>query len=63
MLRGYPYLDIILEQSFLTQAIDPPKIEAIDNAWNVLEDLGAVDESGNLTPLGKHIVFYVIFAV
>ncbi|KAF8312159.1 P-loop containing nucleoside triphosphate hydrolase protein [Cantharellus anzutake] len=40
---------------FLAKALDPPKVEAIDHAWNVLEDLGAVDSGGKLTALGQQM--------
>jgi ATP-dependent RNA helicase DHX57 len=43
-------------QLFLSRAIDPPKISAMENAWAVLEELGAVDEGGRLTALGRHMV-------
>jgi HrpA-like RNA helicase len=41
---------------FLKRAIDPPKVAAMEAAWSVLEELGAVDLNGKLTPLGRHIV-------
>jgi HrpA-like RNA helicase len=41
---------------FLQRAIDPPKVAAMEAAWTVLEELGAVDLNGKLTPLGRHIV-------
>ncbi|KAF8215940.1 P-loop containing nucleoside triphosphate hydrolase protein [Mycena galopus ATCC 62051] len=41
---------------FLQRAIDPPKVAAMEAAWAVLEELGAVDLNGKLTPLGRHIV-------
>lgn len=28
----------------------------MDKAWNVLEELGAIDADGRLTALGRHIV-------
>jgi Helicase associated domain (HA2) len=28
----------------------------MEKAWFVLEELGAVDEEGKLTPLGRHMV-------
>lgn len=28
----------------------------MEKAWSILEELGAVDEGGRLTPLGRHIV-------
>ncbi|KAF7303226.1 Dead deah box [Mycena kentingensis (nom. inval.)] len=40
---------------FLMRAIDPPKLAAMQAAWTVLEDLGAVDLQGRLTPLGRHM--------
>ncbi|KAF8910089.1 P-loop containing nucleoside triphosphate hydrolase protein [Gymnopilus junonius] len=42
-------------KKFLSKAIDPPAVSAIDRAWNTLEELGAVNEEGRLTALGKHI--------
>ncbi|KAJ7878638.1 P-loop containing nucleoside triphosphate hydrolase protein [Mycena leptocephala] len=41
---------------FLQRAIDPPKVAAMEAAWTVLEELGAVDLNGKLTPLGRHIM-------
>ena len=29
---------------------------AMEKAWSILEELGAVDEGGKLTPLGRHMV-------
>ncbi|KAJ7109956.1 P-loop containing nucleoside triphosphate hydrolase protein [Mycena epipterygia] len=40
---------------FLSRAIDPPKVASMQAAWTVLEELGAVDLQGRLTPLGRHI--------
>lgn len=50
-------------QAFLSQAIDPPSIAAMDRALAILEELGAIDNAGTLTALGKHIVslVYCIF--
>ncbi|KDQ63105.1 hypothetical protein JAAARDRAFT_119492 [Jaapia argillacea MUCL 33604] len=45
---------------FLSKAIDPPSIVAMDKAWSVLEDLGAIDEDGGLTALGRHIAMLPI---
>ncbi|EIW86949.1 P-loop containing nucleoside triphosphate hydrolase protein [Coniophora puteana RWD-64-598 SS2] len=42
-------------KSYLSRAIDPPEVTAIEKAWSILEELGAVDLSGQLTPLGRHI--------
>jgi hypothetical protein len=38
----------------------------MEKAWSVLEELGAVNEGGKLTPLGRHMVcnsaiFYTCF--
>lgn len=43
-------------QLFLTRAITPPKMQAMEQAWATLEELGAVDQSGRLTALGRHMV-------
>ncbi|KAG6842444.1 hypothetical protein C0991_007574 [Blastosporella zonata] len=40
---------------FLSRAIDPPKVVAMERAWSTLEELGAVDDAGRLTPLGRHM--------
>lgn len=40
---------------FLNRAIDPPEVSAMDKAWNVLEELGAIDADGHLTALGRHV--------
>lgn len=29
----------------------------MENAWSILGELGAVDEGGKLTPLGRHMVY------
>ncbi|KAF4611691.1 hypothetical protein D9613_004209 [Agrocybe pediades] len=42
-------------KEFLSKAIDPPSVAAIDRAWSTLEELGAINENGKLTALGKHI--------
>ncbi|KAI0828826.1 P-loop containing nucleoside triphosphate hydrolase protein [Trametes gibbosa] len=41
--------------SFLSRAIDPPDISAVDKALSVLEELAAIDSSGELTALGRHM--------
>ena len=41
---------------FLRKAIDPPKLSAIESAWETLKELGAVDEDGKITALGRHMV-------
>ncbi|KAF9225566.1 P-loop containing nucleoside triphosphate hydrolase protein [Gyrodon lividus] len=40
---------------FLKRAIDPPEISAMDKAWSVLKELGAIDQEGKLTSLGRHM--------
>ncbi|KZV88008.1 P-loop containing nucleoside triphosphate hydrolase protein [Exidia glandulosa HHB12029] len=42
-------------KSFLSRAIDPPSITAMDRAWVNLKALGAVGEDDELTALGKHM--------
>jgi hypothetical protein len=53
---GCSALTKFLLQHFLNRAIDPPEVSAMDKAWNVLEELGAIDADGRLTALGRHIV-------
>lgn len=48
-------------QVFLSQAIDPPSVVAIDRALTTLEELGATDDTGTLTALGKHIASLIPF--
>ncbi|KAF9245882.1 P-loop containing nucleoside triphosphate hydrolase protein [Melanogaster broomeanus] len=40
---------------FLKGAIDPPEVSAMDKAWSVLKELGAIDQDGRLTALGRHM--------
>ncbi|KAJ4485738.1 P-loop containing nucleoside triphosphate hydrolase protein [Lentinula aciculospora] len=42
-------------EHYLSGAIDPPKVTAMETAWSTLKELGALDERGKLTPLGHHI--------
>ncbi|KAF9531893.1 P-loop containing nucleoside triphosphate hydrolase protein [Crepidotus variabilis] len=42
-------------KAFLSQAIDAPSLVSVDRAWKTLEEIGAVDDEGRLTALGKHI--------
>ncbi|WWC89843.1 uncharacterized protein L201_004771 [Kwoniella dendrophila CBS 6074] len=45
-------------KEFLSKAIDPPKMDAINAAWQTLQDLGAVeseDHKSGLTALGRHM--------
>ncbi|KAK4053504.1 putative ATP-dependent RNA helicase ucp12 [Microbotryomycetes sp. JL201] len=45
-------------KSFLSKALSPPDVRAIDSAWSTLKLLGAVGEGGmtaRLTPLGMHL--------
>ena len=48
---------IVLSQTFLARAIDPPEISAVDKALEVLEELGATGPDGELTALGRHMVY------
>lgn len=44
--------------TYHSQAIDPPKMEAMDKAWETLLDLGIVegeDQKSRLTALGRHV--------
>ena len=43
-------------QNFLSRAIDPPEMTAIDHALRILEELGAITDTGELTPLGQNLV-------
>lgn len=43
-------------QRFLGKAIDPPKVQAIEKALSILEELGAIDYEGHLTALGRQMV-------
>ena len=46
-----------VRQSFLSRAIDPPEIAAIDHALTTLQELGAITyDTGEVTPLGQHLV-------
>ena len=44
----------------MSRAISPPKVAAMESAWSILEELGAVDLDGRLTALGKHMVCAVL---
>nr|XP_002123879.3 3'-5' RNA helicase YTHDC2-like [Ciona intestinalis] len=41
---------------FLTHSIDPPNVETIDNAVQLLKQIDALDETSNITELGQHLV-------
>ena len=45
-------------KNFLRNAIDPPKVAALDSAIRTLQAVDAIDSSprGELTPLGRHMV-------
>jgi len=43
-------------KKFLGRAIDPPSVATMDQALDVLNELGATDQSGKLTALGRHMV-------
>ncbi|KAF8527391.1 P-loop containing nucleoside triphosphate hydrolase protein [Hysterangium stoloniferum] len=40
---------------FLGKAIDPPPVAAMEKAWSVLQELGAVDQEDKLTALGRYM--------
>ncbi|KAE9409120.1 P-loop containing nucleoside triphosphate hydrolase protein [Gymnopus androsaceus JB14] len=40
---------------YLARALSPPNVNALDTAWSILGELGAVTEQGKLTSLGRHI--------
>ncbi|KEH32765.1 ATP-dependent RNA helicase [Medicago truncatula] len=40
---------------FLSTALEPPKIEAIDSAMSLLYEVGALEGDEELTPLGHHL--------
>ncbi|KAF9074920.1 P-loop containing nucleoside triphosphate hydrolase protein [Rhodocollybia butyracea] len=42
-------------QHYLARALDPPQTGAMETAWSVLKELGAISEQGKLTSLGRHI--------
>ncbi|KAI0778819.1 P-loop containing nucleoside triphosphate hydrolase protein [Trametes elegans] len=42
-------------KSFLSRAIDPPDVSAVDKALEVLEELAATGPDGELTALGRHM--------
>ncbi|PCH34268.1 nucleoside triphosphate hydrolase protein [Wolfiporia cocos MD-104 SS10] len=42
-------------KSFLSRALDPPDIVAMDKALAVLRDLSAIDQNEEVTPLGRHM--------
>ncbi|TBU62530.1 P-loop containing nucleoside triphosphate hydrolase protein [Dichomitus squalens] len=42
-------------KTFLSRAIDPPEIAAVDKALEVLEELAAIGSDGELTALGRHM--------
>ncbi|KAH9957470.1 P-loop containing nucleoside triphosphate hydrolase protein [Lactifluus volemus] len=43
-------------KQFLSRAIDPPEVTAVEKALSVLEELGAIDQDGHLTALGRHMM-------
>lgn len=57
MSRSVPSLRLRHADGF-RKAIDPPKMEAMDLAWQTLLDLGIVegeDQKSRLTALGRHV--------
>lgn len=54
---------LTVKQTFLSRAIDPPDIAAVDKALSVLEELAAIGPDGELTALGKHMVCLTVSLV
>ncbi|THH29051.1 hypothetical protein EUX98_g5134 [Antrodiella citrinella] len=42
-------------KAFLSRALDPPNMAAMDHALTTLEELGAVSDTGEVTALGQHL--------
>lgn len=42
-------------RGFLSKAISPPSLQAIETATSQLRLLGALDEANEATPLGRHL--------
>ncbi|GMH39242.1 hypothetical protein BSKO_07140 [Bryopsis sp. KO-2023] len=42
-------------RSFLSQAMNPPAPQTINNALSLLRSIGAMDAQENMTPLGRHL--------
>lgn len=46
-------------QGFLRRAIDPPKTSALSSSWNLLKEIGAINEDDTITALGCAIVGFL----
>jgi len=46
----------ISSKAFLSQAVDAPSVTSMDRALRTLEEIGAINEDGKLTALGRHVV-------
>ena len=46
----------IFSKAFLSQAVDAPSMTSMDRALRTLEEIGAINEDGKLTALGRHVV-------
>lgn len=60
LIPHFDSLDLVLKVLSHSKAIDPPKMKAINAAWETLQDLGAVegdDHRSRLTALGRHVGF------
>ncbi|KAH9948231.1 P-loop containing nucleoside triphosphate hydrolase protein [Amylocystis lapponica] len=42
-------------KAFLSRAVDPPDMSAMDKAMSILQELAAIDSVGNLTSLGRYM--------
>lgn len=48
--------DLGSPEEFLSKALDPPQLQVISNAMNLLRKIGACElTQPNLTPLGQHL--------
>ena len=48
--------DLGSPEDFLSKALDPPQLQVISNAMNVLRKIGACEpDEPKLTPLGQHL--------
>ena len=49
-------------KTFLSRALDPPDMAAMDHALSMLTELGAISDNGEVTALGQHLVRAQTFA-
>jgi HrpA-like RNA helicase len=51
-IKVYGYDSI---EAFLAEALDPPRPGTVETAIQLLQEVGALDDKQDLTPLGEHI--------